>query len=466
MRIPSAAFALAGLLASSALAQQEEAPRPPALELLERAWKAKDSAGMAAALDEAWKADPGSAKKRTLQVLASESEFFRPAAMGALARHADSKTLAGVIRSTDRRAVGERRWLTYALADRPKEEALEVLTGLLRDSDVLVRAAAVTALAHFGDAEALRAAAHLLREHPAWKPDSSGDDQHALQMALFGAFEHVTHKRPPTAKAAKEALAATAASKEPAPAADPEGKPERFTLRGKSFVELRRFNLTFDLGPDARVSEERVSVFEKQIIPVAEQMSEASKGVFGPILPASVRLVIADQQRFSAYAGNSFRPGVSQGNQVVLRDMNPEQTRAVLAHEYVHVLQQAAFPKQPRWLQEGIAESLSQSKKTTSWNLAAVRAARLEADLTNGVFGSVLNWDSAASSGDRETRLYRLSHLAIDSLRFGDYGDADLRLFLLMSRIGEGETPETALQSLYDADPTELDARLRRWVTR
>jgi hypothetical protein len=56
--------------------------------------------------------------------------------------------------------------------------------------------------------------------------------------------------------------------------------------------------------------------------------------------------------------------------------------------------------------------------------------------------------------------------MAVDSLRFGPYGDRDVRLFLMMSRIGEGENPNAVLKSLYGADPRELDRRLQQWLAR
>jgi hypothetical protein len=451
-------------LAAPALAQPEPGPAPDLSSRLEQAWKANDTAQLASILDDAWTNDPVSAKKRTLQVLASDSDLFRPAAIAALGRHADAETLASVIRSTNRRAVGERRWLTYALSDRPKEESAEHLTALLRDQDLLIRAAAATGLARLKDPALLEPLLPLLREHPAWKPESSGDDQHSLQMALFGAIENATHQRPASSRDAKAALASLQDSPPSTP--DPDKKPERFSLRGKTFLILPRFNLSFDLGPAAQISDARVRQLEKEVFPVADRMNAAATKVFGPLLPASVRLIIADQQRFSGYAGNSFRPGVSQGNQVVLREMSPELTEQVLGHEYIHVLHEAAFPKQPRWLMEGMAESISLSTAESVWNLEEVRRAGLERDVSKAVFAAILNWDGAASSGDQETRLYRLAHMAVDSLRFGPYGDRDVRLFLMMSRIGEGENPNAVLKSLYGADPRELDRRLQQWLAR
>jgi hypothetical protein len=76
----------------------------------------------------------------------------------------------------------------------------------------------------------------------------------------------------------------------------------------------------------------------------------------------------------------------------------------------------------------------------------------------------LLNWDGAASSGDQESRLYRMSHVAMDFLRFGPHGDADVRLFLLMSRVGEKENSAATLKALYGGDAKEMDAKLREWL--
>jgi hypothetical protein len=115
---------------------------------------------------------------------------------------------------------------------------------------------------------------------------------------------------------------------------------------------------------------------------------------------------------------------------------------------------------------EGMAESISLSTSEGVWKTEEVRRAGLERDVNKAVFAAILNWDGAASSGDQETRLYRLAHMAMDSLRFGPYGDRDVRLFLMMSRIGEGENPTAVLKSIYGADPRELDRRLQQWLAR
>lgn len=456
------------LCGSVARAQESGSQRKGLSESLERAWSRGDTKAMAVSLDAAWEADAEWARKRTLQILASNQELFRPSALAALAEHAEAKVLIDAIRTADKqRAVGERRWLTYALGSRAKEETGEALVALLKDQDVLVRAAAATALAGYEDPRVLDSVLPLMREHPAWKPAASEDDQHVLQMALYGGFELLTGERPGTPQEAKRLLADALAD-------SPRGKKEpreenervRLNVRGKEYLKLDRFNLLYDLGPRAEISEARLRQLEKEVLPATDRMVKAGRSYFGPIVPAAVRFIIADKQRFSSYAGNSFRPGVSQGNQIVLREMDPETMRTVVAHEYIHVLQQAAFPKQPRWLVEGMAESLSLSTDGTVWTSAQLRVAGIDKEIEKGVFGPLMNWDGSASSGDQESRLYKMAHVAIDSLRFGGYGDPDVRLFLLMSRIGEGENPPAVFRSIYGEDARGMDAKLRAWLAR
>lgn len=447
------------LFASAALAQSDASRRDLA-KPLDVAWKSQDSLAFSKALEDAWSTDPGWTRKRCEQILSSDADFFHPAALATLSRHADSQTLLHLINSLNRqRRVGERRFLIYALAEHPVDQVASPLAALARDQDPLIRAAAAATLGTFEKPELLEPFASCLREHPAWKPESASDDQHVLQMALYGAIEHMTKERPGSAREAQSLLVPV----KPQPTESAK-KPETINIRGKSYLNVPRANLLFDLGPKTPVSDGRTRTFEKEILPVVDEMIKIGKPYFGPIQPAAIRLIIADKQRFSGYAGNSFRPGVSQGNQVVLRDMDPDLTRSVLSHEYIHVLQQAAFANQPRWLVEGMAESLSISKKETVWSRGAILSAGLESDVKKAVFGVLLNWDGAASSGDQESRLYRMSHMAIDYLRFGPYGDADVRLFLFLSRIGEKENPAATLKALYGGDAREMDAKLREWL--
>jgi hypothetical protein len=440
---------------------QPEASRRDLVKALDAAWKSQDSIAFSKALDDAWTADGAWTAKRCEQILSSDADYFRPSALAAIARHADVPTLARLITTLNRqRYIGERRFLIYALANHSEEQVASSLAALARDQDQLIRAAAVTTLGTFNKPELLEPFASSLREHPAWTPESPGGDEHVLQMALYSAIEHITRERPGSAREAKLLLTPAKPTAPPATA----DTPETIRVLGKSYFHVPRANLLFDLGPKSPVSSGRTRTFEKEILPVVEDMIKISTPYFGPIQPAAIRLIIADKQRFSGYAGNSFRPGVSQGNQVVLRDMDPDTMRAVLSHEYIHVLQQAAFANQPRWLVEGMAESLSISRKETVWSRGAITSAGLLPDINTSIFGVLLNWDGAASSGDQESRLYRMSHVAMDFLRFGPHGDADVRLFLLMSRVGEKENSAATLKALYGGDAKEMDAKLREWL--
>ncbi len=445
----------------------ERAAERERLAALDEAWKAGDFAQVETLLNHAWTTDRGWALRSSFSLITSPDISVRPLGIAQLAAHATPEELANALDTLDpARLRPERRALamlaTPSLAKAPEEQFQPLIAALLRDQDRILRAAAATAIAKRGDASHLRALLPLLRESPTQKPSWDGDEEDILQSRLYGAFEAISGIRPRNATEAGSVPLVPSPASETAPQEASDVSVQK--IRGRTYYALRRFELCFEFGKGREGDVAMARAVDAFASPASDRIASVGQPIFGPLTIASPRLIIADRSRYSAVGGNSFRPGSGTGNEIALLESLPDAMAATVAHECVHVYHGASFEKQPRWLSEGLAESLSISSERSIWNEGEVRRRNLDDDLDKGLFSTLIGWKGPASSGDRENRLYAMGHLAVDYLRFGPHAAPETRLHLLMARLAVSESDRSALEKLYGASLRDLDRKAASWA--
>ncbi len=433
---------------------------------LETAWKAGDQGSMLAALDRAYAIDPVWTGAAAIRLATDADTTLRPIGLRVLLNHADVATLVRAIERCDRtRQQTERRWLTYAIGLRKLEEGKAPLAALLNDQDPMVQAAAATGIALLGDAKLAETLIPKMREAPALKATWSGDRQDILQMRVHGAFTTLTGGRPRSAAEARRWWRENGPQViEKGPVTAPDGPTPTTVNRGKTYFQLPRFELSFEFGSGPKQAQEAAAAMAVLMQQATDRPLTSAQRVLGPLELAPIRLIIADRQRFAAFAGNSFRPGVSKGNEVVLLDGPAAMMVSTMAHEYVHVMHQATFENQPRWLSEGLAESLAVSTEKSVWSANLIARAGLDDAIRKGAFSELLNWRGPASSGDRENQLYALAHVAVDFLRFGPFAASDERLALFMGALSQRQNEAKAIEACYGLTVKDMDKALAEWV--
>ena len=134
-----------------------------------------------------------------------------------------------------------------------------------------------------------------------------------------------------------------------------------------------------------------------------------------------------------------------------------------LAHEYIHIIHNSRYEKQPRWLSEGLAESLTRSPSHSMWNAVGPSGQRRPAPRTGrGFCLSVTRWDSEGSTNENPS-LYSRAHIFTDYLRFG-FVAGEARLACLMGRLSRGEPSQRAIEAVYGVPVDQMDAALQAWL--
>ncbi len=435
---------------------------------VERAIVSGDWVGAERSLDLLWEADRERAREAGWQLVTSEAVAHRPLGLEAFRRHGTADELASAARALDaQRFADERRWLVRAIGAGAGDDAVSRARAFLSDRDPYVRAGAAWALADLGDVSSVAEYARRLRSVPAGVQSWPDDDDAAEQMALYGAVRTLTGLRPRTSREVldwvREHREVLGGLRPPEPLSPEEWPREEDALQTPSL------RVEFDLREAAPPAEgpggegEFLVGLERSV----EAARAAAEPIFGRVHLPVIRLVFADDQTIGKFGGTSRGYyGFARGNKIAMRLTEWQAVRTVLVHEYVHIIHDAVSERQPRWLSEGLAESLTRSARSSAWAsaLAPGRATHF-AEMASGGLSGVVRWESSGSSGE-DPGLYARAHIAVDYLRFGGFGAEGARLALLVSRISRGERPAAALEQVYGGTLAELDEGLAAWVGR
>lgn len=460
-------FLWCAALAPDVLAQGAASPDTGALASgLERAVVSGDWTGAERTLDLLWEADRERAREASWLLVTSETVAHRPLGLASFKEHGTAEVLAAAAGALDaQRFPDERRWLVRAIGGAGGEGSVGRARAFLSDRDGYVRASAAWALADLGDVASVAEYARRLGIAPLSVETWPDDDRSVEQMAMYGAVQTLTGLRPRSSREVldwvREHWEGLVELAPPAPVVrlDP--------FREGDWLLTPSLRVEFDVG-DAAAPEGgpgREEEFLEGLEQSVARARAAAEPIFGRVHLPMVRLVFADDRTIAKFGGQSRGYyGFSRGNKIAMRLGEWRVVRSVLAHEYIHVIHDAQSEDQPRWLSEGLAESLTRSATASAWAdpLLPGRAAVFEAVGRSGVSG-LMGWESSGSSGE-DPMLYARAHLMVDYLRFGGFAAPDARLMLLISRISRGERPASAVEQVYGRPLRELDAGLAAWI--
>jgi hypothetical protein len=388
--------------------------------------------------------------------------------------HADERRV--LVRAIGRRAkawTSIRKMADTAYARQPGKEIEALLADFLNDRDKMVRVAAVQALADTGRAEMLDRLLGSLALAPVQvRKWNTSEDTSILTMAIYGAVSSLTGLRPESAQqvrdwinAHKSAFAGAEDGKRPWETAEnAERLPAMKGGRLNTPSLIVRFE-TKDLPAPSDVSSEDcrklVETFERG----CAKARAAAEPVFGTAHLPPIQLILADDSNIASFGGTAKGYfGFSLGNCVVMRVGQPVVMESVLAHEFVHIIHQANYNSQPRWLMEGVAESLSKSPASSPWPAAIKHASTdLQKRMMSGAVSGVIRWTASGNSGE-PMELYEQGHIVVDYLRFGGFTAPEVRLNVLMGRLARGESPDRALHDAYGMTTSEMDKGLLAWI--
>jgi hypothetical protein len=438
---------------------------------LDKAWRAGDQAAVEDGLNRGWTIDERWGKDNALKVVQTGAPGFRPVGAAVLARRGDAPTLVIAADHLDERKYpDERRLFVRRLSKSGEEQQPEIVKDLKRflaDKDPGVKLAAIGALADLGDAAALRLLAERAGEVPAQRESFNANDQGLIDMHLYGALRSIADLRP----LRSSDVAAWYDKGAPIPKRQKFDPEEMRIVEGKrggrKYYETPTFDLYYRIGAedDAPSGALGVRPFTRASEGAVRAALAASQAIFGvPHLPI-IRLYIADERQFQAIGGQANFGGVAKGNEIVLRLGRNETMSMTLAHEYVHIIHSAHYQDQPRWMSEGLAESLTLSPDESVWNGARVARLNLRKEVEAGVFSEITQWDTGGSGDAKEGIRYSLAHIAIDTLRHTGFAAPEERLAFLMGRLERKENAARALEQLYGMNLRELDDRVRGWLS-
>lgn len=437
-----------------------------------RAVRTGDEVAIAEALRGVWEADTNSGAQASLHLIQRGRPHMSPMAVGALLRWGDAELLsASAAELNAARNRDERRLLVRAIGSTEDIDALERLRPFLRDSDELVQAAAIAAIADLGEPEGLTLFADRYPMRPT--EQAQRNDRLALELTMHGAALTLTGRAMHT----QDDLRTWMRERE-------DGARGRGATRRSGGVE-RGFN---DLPPD-RDGRFTTPSFDGRFMvgdldrtirdagapgwrelyrgleDAAKSAKSGAEGVFGKAHLPALELRLADE-RMVAAAGGGPRGfyGFRRPGQVIIHFDNWERVRASVANLTIHSIEMASLGPIPRWLSEGVAESLTRSAQRSEWVGPKYAGAGLTDDVQRGAFSTVRQWTGDVGSNE-DPKLYQLAHLAVDYLRYGGFSDANVRLSMLLGRMSRGESEATALQAVYGLSMRELDAGLREWVS-
>lgn len=431
---------------------------------IEQAWTSGNIALAEAKMRELWQQAPAAASDITMRLLTAPDTVQRPLAIALFVQYGSQRQILNAISSLDpRRDSPEITILVRALGSETLEEPQTVLAPFLDSRDLDIRQAALYALADSAGPEVIETFVREMSNAPVSSNSWDTNERERMLGAQFGVAYRLTGVRANTGSEVADWLALY--SRDPAAAAaaakrsvtDDSGNPQRVRFSSDEFRTYGIFDLTVrNQETDNELPDESLP---GRLQSAAAQAAQRAEPVLGKVYLPPIRVYLADHRGFSSLSSNSFMGGQTRVNQVYLRLVEPRALEAVMAHEWIHVLHAALFDKTPRWLAEGVAESLSSTANTV--DSAAVARARAGEAIEKGLFTQLLTWRSGASSDSREADNYALAKLGIDFLRFGPFTAGDVRLNLLLGHISRGRGERDALEQAFGMSIRDLDQAIR-----
>ncbi|MCL4219855.1 MAG: hypothetical protein KJZ65_00660 [Phycisphaerales bacterium] len=430
------------------------------------AWVTGDMKAGEALLEAAWTSDATAASTVARQLLNGQMTAQRVLGLEQLARHADVSTLLDVIRKMNSRSERlEMAILVRSLGQRQLDNAESVLTPFVTSRDVYVRQAALYALGDAGTPRLLRMFVGEMRTAPAARDTWSDDDDDRLMSTMFGVAYKLTGLRASTGREYQEWLNLYESSPERAEEAArrsitaANGQPNMLRFGSNEMRTYPGFDLGYQFQrPDPSLIDDRAP---RQFVEELDAVCKRAEPVLGRVHAAPIRIYVGDDGGFSALVGNRAVAGQAEVNVIYIRHGPLPTMRAVLARTYGHILQDAMYADQPRWLSDGFA--LSMSSPESRWTMSTVRSANIDAAVQQGVFRRLIGWGGQATADVRDQENYQLSRLAVDFLRSGPYPAGNTRLRLVMGRISTGMSDREALAEFY-AHPDDLDRQILEWL--
>lgn len=434
---------------------------------LDAAWASGDLRQAERVLEDIWATDAATALQLSRDLFASRSSIQSVLGLSQIAAHASAEDIFELASTLNERTNRiELSILVRALGSREIEDPEAVLAPFLQSSQVYVRQAALYALADLAGPESIGLFVDELRSAPVATDNWGVNERDRLMNTLFGVAYKLSQLRGLTGRDYAHWLEVYRQDPEQArliaerSIRDESGNPLTVQFSSDTFQTYPGFDLAFRLltsSPEA-IDQSMPARFVAAI----EQARESAAPVLGRVYVAPIRVYIADARGFSSLAGNSYMAGKAEVNKLYVLYDSVQGTTNRFVHEYAHILHQAMYERQPRWLSEGFAESVAADDHT--WNLSRVASMNIQKGVDDGVFSRLASWSDSASSGDKEAENYRLAHLAVDFLRFGPFPAGDTRLQMLMATLSTGRGERAALMDLYGLDARQLDEEVRRWL--
>ena len=431
---------------------------------IEQAWTSGDVTLAETKMRELWQKAPAAAGEITMSLLTAPDIVQRPLAIELFTQYGSQNQIISAIKQLDeRRDSPEITILVRALGSDTLEEPETVLAPYLDSRDVYIQQAALYALADSAGPEAADAFARGMSNAPVASENWGTSDRERTLSAQFGVAYKLTGLRADTGQEIAEWLAlyqrdpdaATAAAKNSLIGTDGKPRVVRF-----SSDELRTYPL-FDLAVRNQATDNQLpdESLPGLLESAATQAAQRAQSVLGRVYLPPVRVYLADDRGFSSLSSNSFMGGQTRVNKVYLRLVDPQALGPIMAHEWIHVLHAALFDKTPRWLAEGIAESLSSTSHEL--DMPGINRVRAGEAVNKGLFTQLLTWQSGASSDSREADNYAAAKIGIDFLRFGPFTAGDTRVNLLLAHISRGRGEREALERAFGMSTRDLDQALR-----
>jgi hypothetical protein len=463
---------LIALVAATRLCSAQDASEPetddPTREIVRRMSKAalaNNNFELHAALAELWTIDPKRAGRACVDLILKGDPHERPIAMELLGESATAEQLVAVVEMLNiNQHADERRWLLRRVG--AKEDAsLDMLLPYLRDQDKYVQISAILSMADLGDLEAMRDLARAMPPAPS-QSKWSGDKSDMVMMAKYGAVRTLTGLRPGSSTDVRRWLSANARALDTLAPPPPPDPAESFEFDNRT-LQTPSLDIRFaaenyaDVIKRAQIGSwaEFAVAMERSI----EYSSRSAAPIFGAIHLPVIELILADQRTIAQYGGTSRGYlGFALGDRISMMFRDWTFVQGTLAHEYIHIIHSAHYEDQPRWLSEGLAESLTRSPTDSVWKRVGPDGNRRPVRAGAGFSRSITRWDSDGSTNEPPA-LYGQAHLFVDYLRFG-FTCGDARLACLMGRLSRSDTTERAIEAVYGVSIDRMDEGLEEWL--